>query len=58
MKNCLVHLKCPWCDKGEVIANGRAKIIISAQCPKCHKFFEGDLDNETTIKSKAYKRAS
>lgn len=52
-----LHLKCPWCEKGEILANGRAKVIISAQCPKCHKFFVGDLYTLRTEKSKACRRA-
>lgn len=50
------HLICPWCGHGEVLADGRGKLSISAQCPKCRRFFEGDLDTLTTIKTQPQKR--
>lgn len=50
------HLKCPWCGKGEILADGRAKITISVQCPRCGKVFYGDLDTLATEKGKAYRR--
>jgi len=50
------HLKCPWCQQGEVLADGKAKVSVSAQCPKCHKFFTGSLDTLKTERSTACKR--
>lgn len=50
------HLKCPWCHDGEVLADGKAKVSVSAQCPKCHKFFIGSLDSLKTERSSACKR--
>ena len=52
------HLNCPWCHKGEVLANGLADVEVSAQCPKCERFFTGNLKTLETKKSKACKRAS
>ena len=31
------HLICPWCKKGEVLADGKAKVTVSVMCPKCKK---------------------
>lgn len=50
------HLVCPWCHQGEVLADGKAKLSISAQCPKCHRFFVGSLDSLKTERSSACKR--
>lgn len=50
------HLKCPWCHEGEILADGKAKISVSVQCPKCRKIFVGSLDSLITERSKACKR--
>jgi len=50
------RLVCPWCQQGEVLADGTAKISVSAQCPRCHKFFVGNLDSLKTERSAACKR--
>ena len=39
--------------KGEVNTEAKAKGWVSAQCPKCKKFFIGDLDNLRTERSTA-----
>lgn len=52
------HLKCPWCKKGEVLANGNADVEISVQCTKCGRYFTGNLKTLQTEKSKACRRAS
>lgn len=43
------HLKCPWCNKGEALADGKAKVTISVQCGKCGHVFYGDLDTLKTV---------
>ncbi|MEG1640045.1 MAG: hypothetical protein RR867_07380 [Ruthenibacterium sp.] len=50
------HLVCPWCSKGEVLADAKGKITISAQCPKCRRFFTGSLDTLKTERSTACKQ--
>lgn len=50
------HLLCPWCKKGEALADVKAKATISVQCPKCGKIFSGDLDTLKTEKAKACRR--
>jgi DNA polymerase III, alpha subunit (gram-positive type) len=50
------HLKCPWCGKGEILADGTAKILVSVKCPKCGHIFTGDLDTMKTKKSMAQRR--
>lgn len=50
------HLICPWCGKGETLADGTAKVTISVQCSKCGRVYTGDLDTMKTEKSTAQKR--
>lgn len=50
------HLTCPWCKKGEVLADQKAKVTISVVCPKCDHVFTGDLDTLCTQKNIARKR--
>lgn len=50
------HLICPWCGKGETLADGTAKITISVQCSKCGRVYTGDLDTMKTERSTAQKR--
>lgn len=50
------HLICPWCLKGEALADGKGKITISVMCPKCHKYFVADLDTGKTERSNACRR--
>lgn len=50
------HLNCPWCNKGEVLADGKAKVTVSVMCPKCKHFFWADLDNLKTERANACKR--
>jgi phage FluMu protein Com len=49
-------LVCPWCNKGEVLADGKAKVTLSIMCPKCSRFFTGDLDTLKTERAVAQKR--
>lgn len=51
------HLICPWCKKGEVLADGKAKVTVSVMCPKCNRFFWGDLDTLKTDKATAQRRS-
>lgn len=51
-----VHLLCPWCHKGEVLSDGKAKITISVCCPICGRYYTGDLDAIKTERSAACKR--
>ena len=50
------HLTCPWCGKGEVLADGIGKLTISVQCPRCKNFYLGDLDTLKTIKTQPQRR--
>ena len=50
------HLKCPWCEKGETLSDGRGKITISVQCEKCHHTYLADLDRNITMRAKPIKR--
>lgn len=50
------HLICPWCGKGEILADGKSKVTVSVMCPKCKNFYTGDLDTLKTEKTVAQKR--
>lgn len=50
------HLVCPICKKGEVLADGKAKVTISVMCPKCGGFFLADLDTLYTERGAAQRR--
>lgn len=50
------HFICPICKKGEVLADGKAKVTISVMCPKCKNFFLADLDTQKTEKATAQRR--
>lgn len=56
MKPFNIHLVCPVCKMGEVLADGRAKVTISARCPKCRSFFTADLDTMKTEKAPAQRK--
>jgi uncharacterized Zn finger protein len=48
-----IAISCPWCDKGETLADKTADIKISCQCPKCGNFYQIDLKNQRSLKAKA-----
>ena len=50
------HLRCPWCEGSETLADGKGKVTISVQCPKCKHIYKADLDTGKTEKSKAQMR--
>ena len=54
--NLKYHFICPFCKQGEVLSDGRAKVIISVQCPRCRRFFLADLDTLKTEKAAAQRR--
>ena len=44
-KQMSIHLRCPWCEGSETLADGKGKVTISVQCPKCkhiYKLEEGE----------------
>lgn len=55
-KNFPLHLVCPHCRKGEVLADSNAKVTISVMCPKCGDFFTADLDTGETKRAKPCRR--
>lgn len=56
MRNYTIHLVCPYCHKGEALADGRAKVTLSIMCPKCGGFYTADLDTMKTERAKACRR--
>lgn len=51
-----LHLICPWCSKGEILADGRARATVSAQCPRCKHFFRADLNSLKTERAQPQRR--
>lgn len=35
-----IHLRCPWCEGSETLADGKGKVTISVQCPKCKHIYK------------------
>lgn len=50
------HLICPVCKRGEIISDGKGKITVSVQCPKCRNIFKADLDAMKTERSSPQRR--
>ena len=46
---------CPWCGKGKFLADGKGKVTVSVQCPKCGRCYTGDLDTLKTERAAACK---
>lgn len=51
-----IHLICPYCHKGEALADGKAKVTLSIRCPKCGRFYTADLDTMQTEPSQPLRR--
>ena len=56
MKELKHHMPCPWCGKGETLSDGRSKVTISNQCPKCGRVYLADLDTLKTMRFKPQRR--
>lgn len=50
------RLICPWCAKGEILADGKSAVTISAQCPRCKHIFWADLNSLKTERAQPQKR--
>lgn len=50
------HLVCPWCGKGETLADGVALVTISVTCGKCGRFYTANLYTLKTEKGTAQRR--
>ena len=50
------HLICPFCGKGELLADEKGKVTVSVQCPKCKNYFKADLDAMKTERAQAQPR--
>ena len=57
-KNFYIHLVCPYCHRGEALADGKAKVTLSLVCPKCGGYYTADLETMKTDKAKACRRTS
>lgn len=51
-----ITIQCPWCEKGETLADRKADIRISCQCSKCFNFYHVDFANMKVDKARATKR--
>ena len=38
-KQMSIHLRCPWCEGSETLADGKGKVTISVQCSKCKHIY-------------------
>jgi len=57
IEDTLTHkLRCPSCSKGYVLYNKPVDEIVSLQCPKCNRFFRGNLLYGRTWMMKAPKK--
>jgi hypothetical protein len=52
-KQFLIAVSCPWCEKGETLADKPADINISCQCPKSGNFYQIDFKYQRAAKVKA-----
>lgn len=50
------YFLCPWCGKGGIMADDKAKVTLSVQCAKCRRIYRVDLDTGKTEKAKAQMR--
>ena len=50
------HLKCPWCENGETLSDGRGKVTVSVVCVKCKNTYLADLDTLKTMRSRPQRR--
>ena len=57
-KNFYIHLVCPYCHRGEALADGKAKVTLSLVCPKCGGYYTADLETMKTDKAKDCRRTS
>lgn len=51
-----IQVLCPWCQKGETLADRTAPIHVSCQCPKCGRFYRINFSDLTTEKATAFPR--
>ena len=49
-----VHIKCPFCRKGEIRISNRAKIEVSTVCPICQNLFYANLYTIKAFRPKDY----
>ena len=49
------RIKCPWCGRGEVLADQRENVTVSLMCSICKHLYLADFQNMRSIKYKEYK---
>ncbi|AHM55817.1 hypothetical protein EAL2_c05150 [Peptoclostridium acidaminophilum DSM 3953] len=49
-------MQCPWCEKGETLADKPADIKISCQCPRCGRIYHVDFSTLKVEKAAAIRR--
>jgi len=47
-----VAVACPWCEKGETLADKTADINVSCQCRQCGKYYHIDFSTGRAKKAK------
>ena len=48
-----IAISCPWCKKGETLADKPADINVSIRCPKCMNFNLIDFSKQRAFKARA-----
>ena len=46
-----ISVSCPWCERGETLADNPATVYISCRCYECGKFYDIDLKNKRALKA-------
>lgn len=49
-------LRCPFCMKGEILADNKAKITVSTVCPVCNNLYYADLYSMRTFRPKELRK--
>ena len=52
-----IAVLCPWCEKGETLADKPADINLSCRCHACGKFYKIDLKNRRAEKAMSAPKA-
>ena len=52
-----ITVSCPWCERGETLANKPADINISCQCHRCGNCYHIDFNTGRAVKAKPTPKA-
>lgn len=46
-----INIPCPWCGRGETLADKPATVRISCRCHECGRFYNINLENQRAEKA-------